>query len=106
MSGVVTTGALLAGVAHGQCEPELVVSAVKVAEDGNGIVIRTYNPTPNAIEGFLEFSRAPESVSEIRLDEQIIVDRLDRLDPGLPRFGLTWESAEIKTFKAAFNVDR
>ena len=53
-------------------EPEaLVVSALKRAEDGDGLVLRVYNPTPQARRARLEFPLlAPEKVVLATLEER------------------------------------
>ena len=53
-------------------EPEgLVLSAVKQAEDGGSVVVRVYNPTPEAIVGRIGLPRATEAAL-VRLSEEQI----------------------------------
>ena len=55
---------------------QLVVSAIKEAEDGRGTIIRIYNPTRKEIEASMTFHRRIQGVSLVRLDETLI-RRLD-----------------------------
>ena len=48
---------------------DLVLSAVKPAGDGTGVVVRVLNPTDHTLRAQLRLGRPPRSVSAIRLDE-------------------------------------
>jgi alpha-mannosidase len=50
--------------------PSIVLSALKPAEDGNGLVARLLNPTDAAAEARLQWSHTGGEVSEVRLDEE------------------------------------
>ncbi len=53
--------------------PSLVLSALKQAEAGDALVLRLYNPTPEALEGRVEFPLiAPERVFRANLEEQAL----------------------------------
>jgi alpha-mannosidase len=49
--------------------PSLVLSALKVAEDGEGYVLRIYNPTPKAVEGRVRVGLQIEAVRRAGLEE-------------------------------------
>ncbi len=51
---------------------QLTLSACKVAEDGDGVVIRLNNPTEGEVEETVVFARPPVRVAETRLDETVI----------------------------------
>jgi mannosylglycerate hydrolase len=56
-----------------QVEPAgLVVSALKKAETGNGIILRIFNPSPGAIQGKITLSFEPASVSVVNLNEEFM----------------------------------
>ena len=48
----------------------LAVSALKQAEDGNGWILRLFNPTEKPIEGTIRLEEGIASASLVRLDEQ------------------------------------
>jgi len=48
---------------------DLIFSALKKSEDGNGFVLRIYNPTEKDIEGKVEFSYPILKVEQITLEE-------------------------------------
>jgi mannosylglycerate hydrolase len=50
--------------------PGVVLSALKPAEDGNGLVARLLNPTAEPIGGRLQWGDFGGEVSEVRLDEE------------------------------------
>ncbi len=71
---------------------QLVVSAIKEAEDGRGCIIRIYNPGGNEIESSMTFGRRIRTASVVRLDETLI-RRLDtaggnRIDFRVPSFSV------------------
>jgi alpha-mannosidase len=47
----------------------LVLSALKRAENGEGWVIRLYNPSPETIMGKIQFAQTPESAVRLSLEE-------------------------------------
>ena len=48
----------------------LVLSAVKLAEDDDALVVRVFNPEATSVSGTLRFWRAPARVVPVTLDEQ------------------------------------
>ncbi len=53
-----------------EVEPaQLVVSTVKLAEDGRGVVVRAYNASPRPLRGRLRLFAAAGPVEEVTLDE-------------------------------------
>jgi len=48
----------------------LVLSTIKPAEEGDGIVIRCYNSTAHAVQGTLRFGRPRSRAVRVRADEQ------------------------------------
>jgi mannosylglycerate hydrolase len=49
----------------------LVMSALKEAEDGGGIVMRFWNPSHSTVEDLLRFAMSPSRVAASRLDETV-----------------------------------
>ncbi len=64
---------------------EVVLSAVKLAEDGDGIIVRWYEPGGCEVEAALSFLAAPESAQRVNLLEQP-VDGDVRLEGNTVRF--------------------
>ena len=52
--------------------PTLHVTAVKQAEDGQGLIIRLFNPLPDAQSATLAFTRPLAAAEECRLDESAL----------------------------------
>jgi alpha-mannosidase len=50
----------------------LILSAVKRAEDGAGLVVRVYNPTPREVAGVIRFGRAVQSAQWVSLEEEVV----------------------------------
>ena len=50
--------------------PGVVLSALKPAEDGNGLVARLLNPTGTSVETRLQWNELGRNVTEVRLDEE------------------------------------
>ncbi|MEG2669735.1 MAG: glycoside hydrolase family 38 C-terminal domain-containing protein, partial [Oscillospiraceae bacterium] len=48
------------------------VTAVKKAEDGNGIIIRLYNPTDTAQKVNFNFTKAPNEISRCKMTEEVV----------------------------------
>jgi alpha-mannosidase len=48
---------------------QLLLSAVKPASDGTGVVVRVLNPTEHTLQAQLRLAGPPASVSAVRLDE-------------------------------------
>ncbi|MGC9019537.1 MAG: glycoside hydrolase family 38 C-terminal domain-containing protein, partial [Candidatus Bipolaricaulaceae bacterium] len=76
---------------------KLVVSAVKVAEDGEGLVVRVYNPTSHTIFGQIHLFAAPSRAEWTRLDETTQASV-----PPQNRIHFPLKSGEIRTLKMRF----
>ena len=50
--------------------PNLIMSAFKKAEDGNGYILRLFNPTGNEIESDIVFGRELASVLKTSMAEE------------------------------------
>jgi len=48
---------------------DLTLTALKPADDGDGLVVRVLNPTDDPVEATLRFGMTPRSVDAVRLDE-------------------------------------
>ncbi|MBL7063318.1 MAG: hypothetical protein ISS49_03790 [Anaerolineae bacterium] len=74
LKAVVTSvhrGPLPAELSFASLEPaSLVVSAVKAAEAGNGLILRLYNPTGREVEGRVHLWRPFVQAHLVRLDEE------------------------------------
>jgi alpha-mannosidase len=77
----------------------IVVSALKEAEDGNGIVLRTYNATPESVSGRIVFGIAPRSVQRVRIDERPTGEAADPVENVLAD---NWRAYEIKTYRLEY----
>lgn len=75
---------------------QLVVSAIKEAEDGRGCIIRIYNPTRKEIEASMTFHQRIQDASLVRLDETLI-RRLDTV--GGNRMNFRVPSLSIMSFR-------
>ena len=49
---------------------QLVLSALKVAEQGDGIILRVYNPVARETEGVVHFERNVRSAWSAKLNEE------------------------------------
>lgn len=77
-----------------EVDPSLVVSALKKAEAGNGIVLRVFNPSKKAVQGWVRLSFEPASVSVVNLNEEFIESEM--YDNG--RFEFTIKPSQVMTF--------
>ncbi|MEK7250065.1 MAG: glycosyl hydrolase-related protein, partial [Bacteroidota bacterium] len=50
---------------------QLVLSALKVAEQGDGIILRVYNPAAREVEGVIHFERKVRSAWNAKLNEEV-----------------------------------
>ena len=50
----------------------LLLSAVKRAEDGEGLVVRVFNPTAAALEGVVTFSQGVSAAALVTLEEELV----------------------------------
>jgi mannosylglycerate hydrolase len=83
--------------------PALSLSAFKAADDGDGLVVRVYNPTPMPITGTLRFFDAPVRICRAGLDEG--PGEVLTLDgEGVLRD--TWPPFRLHTYRAAWPEGR
>jgi mannosylglycerate hydrolase len=75
---------------------ELIFSALKKAEDGNGFILRIYNPTEKDVEGKIEFSTAISKVEQVTLEE-IFVKELEIINNN--SFTVSLTKKKIGTYK-------
>ena len=66
----------------------LVVSALKPAEDGRGVVLRVLNPTDDPLEARVEVGLPSAAVEAVRLDETPAAGEIVRRDGRLLRFAV------------------
>lgn len=78
---------------------ELVFSALKKSEDGNGFILRIYNPTEKDIEGKVEFSNSISKVEQVTLEE-IFIKEINLLDE--KSFTVSLAKKKIGTYKIKF----
>jgi alpha-mannosidase len=87
LKGLVTDvheGRLPAEQSFASVEPaSLVVSAIKVAEAGHGLVLRLYNPTLRDVEGRVRLWRPFAQAHLVRLDEEGVVPLTSQPDGGV-----------------------
>ncbi|OQB27891.1 MAG: Mannosylglycerate hydrolase [Chloroflexi bacterium ADurb.Bin180] len=82
----------------------LVLSAVKAAEDGSGLVIRVYNPLVRPVAARLSFLWPVESASLVDLKEDNVRElALDSADAHVLRFVL--KGKEIGTVRVRLHLD-
>src|SRR5262249_4863669 len=56
----------------------LILSAVKPAEDGDGVVVRVLNPTQGGLTAILRVGFPFAAASAVRLDESSAAQRIER----------------------------
>lgn len=80
---------------------QLVLSALKVAEDGEGIVLRVNNPAASDTEGIVHFEKNIRSAWKARLDEQrgerLPVDEKNEIRVRLEGYGIATLRIEFET---------
>ncbi len=77
-------GSLPAERSFASVEPtSLVISAVKLAEAGNGLILRLYNPTARAVKGKVRLWRPFVQAHLVRLDEEEIEPLAQQPDGGV-----------------------
>lgn len=79
---------------------DLVFSALKISEDGNGFVLRIYNPTEKDIEGKVEFHNSLSKVEQVTLEE-VLVKEINLIDK--KGFAVSLAKKKIGTFKIKFS---
>jgi alpha-mannosidase len=78
---------------------ELIFSALKKSEDGNGFILRIYNPTEKDVEGKIEFSNSISKVEQVTLEE-IFVKELEMLNNN--SFTVSLARKKIGTYRIKF----
>ena len=73
----------------------LTLSALKEAEDGEGLIIRIYNPTPETIQGEVTFGTAPDRILETNLEER----NLHEISFQGSTLQSDWDPYSIRTFR-------
>jgi len=83
-----------------EVEPgELLVSAVKKAEEGEALIIRLWNISGEEVEGRLAFHRRPARAAEADLEERERAPLKAMDNHGIP---LRARGCEIKTLRLSF----
>ena len=78
---------------------ELVFSALKKSEDGNGFVLRVYNPTEKDVDGEVEFHNTIFKVEQVTLEEVFVREiRLSDQNSFTVQIG----KKKIETYKIIF----
>ncbi len=77
----------------------LVFSALKKSEDGNGFVLRVYNPTEMDVEGKVEFYYSISKVEQVTLEE-VLIKEINVNDKSSFRVSLA--KKKIGTYKINF----
>ncbi len=89
-------------VSFAAIEPtDLVLSALKEAEDGDGIILRIYNPSDKPIDGEVTFGRPPAAVHRTNLEER----NESRIQPHGSRLADSWGPYRIHTYRITFEPD-
>jgi alpha-mannosidase len=78
---------------------DLVFSALKKSEDGNGFVLRIYNPTEKDIEGKVEFYNSLSKVEQVTLEE-VLISEINLSDKR--SFAVSLAKKKIGTYKIKF----
>jgi alpha-mannosidase len=78
---------------------DLVFSALKTSEAGNGFVLRIYNPTEKDIEGKVEFYNSLIKVEQVTLEE-LLVKEINLSDK--KSFSVSLAKKKIGTYKIKF----
>ncbi|GFP27725.1 mannosylglycerate hydrolase [Candidatus Hakubella thermalkaliphila] len=78
---------------------ELVISAIKKAEEDNSLIVRLYNIVDRTVEGYIEMYKELKRVMETNLNEEPKKELPMELNSKVP---LTVKGFEIKTIKLSF----
>jgi mannosylglycerate hydrolase len=102
--GIEYPGLPLLSASFLQCDsPQIVLSVIKPAEEGEYIVVRLYNPTGEVCEASVKTLWEIAEVWEVRLDETEVA----RVKPmASNEFKTVFRGWEIKTFKISFKEKR
>lgn len=74
--------------------PQLLLSSLKPAENGEGLAVRIYNPTPKDLVGKIRFGWPVKNIWEARLDEKPVRERPPQ---ELTELTLLFRPGDIKT---------
>ncbi len=77
----------------------LVFSALKKSEDGNGFVLRVYNPTEMDVEGKVEFYYSISKVEQVTLEE-VLIKEINLINK--KSFAVSLAKKKIGTYKIFF----
>lgn len=91
------TAAPVRGRAMLAVEPPLVVSAFKPSDGRDAVLVRLWNPAPEAVERNLELGFAPREAHEVRLDETRL--RAIPLEGGGSRLPLSMSPQQVRTLE-------
>jgi mannosylglycerate hydrolase len=80
---------------------DLVFSALKKSEDGNGFVLRIYNPTEKNVVGKIEFNNSISKVVQVTLEE-VLVEEINLSNKN--SFAVSLAKKKIVTYKIDFRV--
>ena len=80
--------------------PNLTIETVKLAENGNGIILRIYEHANRRALSRLEFGRPVESVTEVDMMESAVISQHVVAENGID---LAFRPFEIKTLRATFS---
>jgi mannosylglycerate hydrolase len=78
---------------------ELLISAIKRAEEDNSLIVRLYNTTDRKVEGFIKTYKRPRKAEEMNLNEESQGELTGELNTKVP---LAIKAFEIKTIKLTF----
>lgn len=79
---------------------DLIFSALKQSENGNGFVLRIYNPTEKNVEGKVEFYNSLSKVEQVTLEE-VLIKEINLIDKN--SFAVSLAKKKIGTFKIKFS---
>lgn len=78
--------------------PRLALSSLKKAEDGNGLILRVFNPSAKAVKGSVEFFRPLRKVTPVNLNEEPLAGRTEMPVSG-KSFSLGIGPKKIESFR-------
>lgn len=81
--------------------PELILSALKKSELGNGVILRLYNPTDKIVDGIIKTHKIAKSARLTNMNEEPLLDgNLEIDDEGIIHLNVS--DHEIKTVELYF----
>lgn len=81
-----------------ELSPPFVMSALKAADEGDGLVVRFWNPAPVPVDGWLRIEGGSRELHEIRLDETRLREEPVRTDDG-GRVSIRMSPGEVRTYE-------